>query len=555
MFYKHFRKLVIFVIFVCLFIEYLKLGERREAQGGMKRGAQDSLPVKSASLAKANSAQEETGVVGRVKVALRDDNTDSHELGISDLKGKDTQNNHRLTLSEHEKQSVNSMVKKKWETFSDALVSQASTDKLIILALVDSAFVDVAANYYITSIHGYDLHNWFLFIALDSSVCARLQESLEALGVIPCFMYSDDPDAGKVSTYGSTDFHRKTNSRNNLILEALKLGYTVLNTDIDLYFVSNPLPEVISTCERQSVSGCDLAPLWDNTHWNSGFVYIRPTKNSIALYQGMVERFALVDRDDQLILNDVIKAMEKKQMGLNLAGLDQEKFANGHVVFGNGMQLKKDIDISQRIVIHNNWIKGKDIKIMRFKLMGMWDFDGDRYYTSKDRKYLLLGNPIEMLGTTNLIRMQWLAIRNALSVASLLNRTLILPIVYNKNGVEDTLVRFLRGNQTRLLNIFDVREDVFLEHPLVPDEVKSSISQPSVIVNNLAPVDSVTLTGVTMNIPQDPKGGPTLQEIQKWYGKESAGVLRIHSMYGDYSRLNYRDILGHEGVEFFHACL
>ncbi len=264
----------------------------------------------------------------------------------------------------------------KWKTFPEALASQASKSGLIILALVDSGFMDMAANYYITSIHKFDLHKLFLFIALDRSVCLRLQENLQALGSIPCFRYGDDKDAEKASKYGSIDFHRKTNSRNTLILEALKLGYTVLNTDTDLYFFSNPLPDVISTCERNE-SGCDVAPLWDNADWNTGFIYVRPTNRSIALYTEMIKRYQQADKDDQLIMSDVIKSMAKNKAGLRLAGLDEEKFANGHSFFG-----QKRINKTNTIVVHNNWIVGKSAKITRFKSMGMWKYDESRHNTS-----------------------------------------------------------------------------------------------------------------------------------------------------------------------------
>ncbi len=263
---------------------------------------------------------------------------------------------------------------KKWSTFSDALASQESNDKLIILSLVDSGFLDIAANYYITSIHRYDLHKYFLFVALDNSVCLRLQECLQELGTVPCFVYGNDPDAGIASTYGSRDFHRKTNSRNSLILEALKLGYTVLNADTDLYFFSNPLPEVISTCDK-SGSGCDVAPLLDKGAWNSGFIYVRPTNRSVALYEETIKRFQKEDRDDQLILNDVIKdMMEEGNTGLNLAGLDTEKFTNGDS-FSDAVFPPRAANWTSRVVVHNNRIIGKEAKIWRFKRTGMWRFD------------------------------------------------------------------------------------------------------------------------------------------------------------------------------------
>ncbi len=119
------------------------------------------------------------------------------------------------------------------------------------------------------------------------------------------------------------------------------------------------------------------------------------------------------------------------------------------------------------------------------------------------------------------------------------------------------MASFLTGNRIQLLQTFDVREDVFLGHPLVPKAIKSRLSQPSFIANRDAPGDDDILEGVTIHIPRDLDTGPTVQEIQNWYGKESSHVLLIHamSMYRNYQHLNREDILGPSGYAFFGAFL
>ncbi len=446
-----------------------------------------------------------------------------------------------------------------WATFPEALASQASEDKLIILSIVDSVFLDMAANYYITSIHRHRLHHCFLFIALDGAVCHQLQESLQTLGRVPCFTYGNGTATKYESFVGSKDFHKKTNSRNRLILEALQLSYTVLNTDVDLYFVSNPLPDIISTCER-SGSGCDVAPILDSPYWNPGFVYIRPTNLSVIMYSDMVARFQQEPKDELFILRDVIQDMKEKKLGLNLAGLDGNKFACGKSMFGYFTKPtpKEDINVSNHIVIHNNGLIGKDLKIIRFKEMAMWHFDEGQYYTNTYRKYLKLGNPTEMPEITKGLNssLQWTAIRNGLAIASILDRILILPKVY-KNGSEYSMAFFLTGSRMRLFEFFDVREETFLEHPLVPKQIKSNVTQPSIIANRLDPADDVILAGVTIHIPRDLDAGPTVQEIHKWYGKETARVLLISSMsmYRNFRHLNRTDMFGLNEYSFLERVM
>jgi len=52
--------------------------------------------------------------------------------------------------------------------------------------------------------------------------------------------------------YGSLAFIRKTHVKTDLILTALKLGYTVLIVDVDIVFFKNPIPFV-------SCTTCDIA--------------------------------------------------------------------------------------------------------------------------------------------------------------------------------------------------------------------------------------------------------------------------------------------------------
>ena len=63
----------------------------------------------------------------------------------------------------------------------------------------------------------------------------------------------------------------KMKIRTYMILDALKLGYTVVHTDADIYYVMNPLDDIVCS------GSCHLAALWDDSSYNAGFVYVRPT--------------------------------------------------------------------------------------------------------------------------------------------------------------------------------------------------------------------------------------------------------------------------------------
>ena len=46
------------------------------------------------------------------------------------------------------------------------------------------------------------------------------------------------------SEWGTTSFLRKMNVRTDMILDALRAGYTVLHTDVDVVFLKDPIPDL-----------------------------------------------------------------------------------------------------------------------------------------------------------------------------------------------------------------------------------------------------------------------------------------------------------------------
>ena len=115
----------------------------------------------------------------------------------------------------------------------------SSDDKLIILAMTDYAFADMAVNMYETSFKRHGFKN-FLFVGAGQKSC----EVLITKYSLPCFHYANDSSANVANIFGSADFNRKMNIRTYMIIEVLQAGYTVLHTDTDVVFLQNPLPEI-----------------------------------------------------------------------------------------------------------------------------------------------------------------------------------------------------------------------------------------------------------------------------------------------------------------------
>jgi len=127
-------------------------------------------------------------------------------------------------------------------TYLDALNRRASADRYIILALVDVAFVDMAVNLYESSLRPNGIDN-FLFVGVGRRVCEMMSSS-SLSQPLPCHHYADDVATETASVYKSFDFIRKMNIRTDMIIEALDANFTVVHTDLDVFFFRNPLPHL-----------------------------------------------------------------------------------------------------------------------------------------------------------------------------------------------------------------------------------------------------------------------------------------------------------------------
>jgi len=122
--------------------------------------------------------------------------------------------------------------------FRHALSLRADTDRYIILAMTDKGFIDMAINFYETSLRAHHIDN-FLFVGIGENSCEILTNTS-----IPCYYYADDPSASKSSDYGGREFDRKLRIRTNMIIDALEANYTVIHCDTDVVFLRNPMPHL-----------------------------------------------------------------------------------------------------------------------------------------------------------------------------------------------------------------------------------------------------------------------------------------------------------------------
>jgi len=282
------------------------------------------------------------------------------------------------------------------------------------------------------------------------------------------------------------------------------------------------------------VQNADIAALWDNDTFNSGFLVIRPSSLTRMLYQMTLQISNTIGLMDQMALNEAIRMMQMHSEGkraLRVKALDKNRFLNGFLYFWKyARKLSEICDGEERtnksvcpLVVHNNYIIGKQAKIYRFREHLMWQYDGeDQYYTSETRKYLAYTNPKPTTNVTSevLMESQMSALKTALVVGYLLNRVVILPIFYCDMRIVH--------RQCHLELVVDVatfddcfsggyRENSFLRHPKVPDSVKQGLVNRQFILNADETCDDVLVSRKPV-------------DVMRLFNEVSAKVLYISNL-------------------------
>jgi len=229
----------------------------------------------------------------------------------------------------------------------------------------------------------------------------------------------------------------------------------------------------------------DIAALYDIRDLNAGFLVIKPSSRTRQLYKIIRQLTSSRRMDDQTALNKavrMVKIHQKYEKVLRVKALDSNRFMDGRDYFEKpGVMYPKLFDSCKLkskstcpLVVHNNWIVGKEAKIYRFREYLMWLYDGnDQYYSSETRKYLTYTNPTPETSARNVTECEISALKTALVIGGLLDRVVVLPKFHCG-------APYLQCPLNSIIHIttFDkkfsgrYRESSFLNHPKVPYSVK-----------------------------------------------------------------------------------
>lgn len=211
------------------------------------------------------------------------------------------------------------------------------------------------------------------------------------------YIGNDTKGTSLFSNQQSPLFKQKMKWKIALILRVLKLGYNVLYVDSDVILLRNPFSDL------NNRMGYDLLAQKDYNSVCTGFIYILSNNRSIGLFSLAYEMvFSKELRDQQ----SVVEALN--QMPIPTLLLPTQYYPSGSDFFRNyqyywDMQSGKDIEEpymldSTYFIFHNNWVRGKFGKELRFKEMKMYHLDVDGEYSGM-RKYIT----VERINESNLL--------------------------------------------------------------------------------------------------------------------------------------------------------
>ncbi|PIA51406.1 hypothetical protein AQUCO_01100317v1 [Aquilegia coerulea] len=401
------------------------------------------------------------------------------------------------------------------------LVKQRVKDNVIIVTFGNYAFMDFILNWvkHLTDLGVYNL----LVGAMDT----KLLEALYWKG-IPVFdmgshMTTTDPG------WGSPAFHKMGREKVTLIDTMLPFGYELLMCDTDMVWLKNPLPYIarfpgadLLTSTDQVVPTVvdDSLEVWQHVTgaYNIGIFHWRPTDSAKKLAKEWREMLLADEKIwDQNGFNEIVH----KQLGpsvddesglvyafdgnLKLGFLPTSIFCSGHTFFVQAMYQQLRLE---PYAVHTTFqYAGTEGKRHRLR-EAMVFIDEPEYYNSPGGflsfkpsipKHLLLDGEHSVESHFALVNYQLKQIRTALAIASLLNRTLVMPPLWCRfDRLWFPHSGTLEGSMTRqpflcpLDHVFevnvmlkelpeeefgpkiDIREYSFLENPLLPNQVKNS---------------------------------------------------------------------------------
>jgi len=262
--------------------------------------------------------------------------------------------------------------------------SEQIENEYIVLLTSSEGFLDMLVNW-LKFFERLAIPNLPVHLAAEDHTsyvkCLQLVENPEYLVDLTCLPvdFAFDHDAEKFQTgavdYGADGYIDVVSRRPLVIQRELELGQNVIYSDLDVIWQKNPLPLIDQQLHDTSTSDEETHILAQQDYANkcTGFVVYKSCSTTI----NFVNLWGQVLKENpgfnQHPFNDLLRKSGRNQIDIKIRAefLPPKLFTNGNIFF---KKLTKEEQMAA-VTVHNNYIKGYDEKIARFKEYGLWLVD------------------------------------------------------------------------------------------------------------------------------------------------------------------------------------
>lgn len=220
-------------------------------------------------------------------------------------------------------------------------------------------------NNWICSLKKVGLDEAVYIIAFGEDVCRSLGPK------VACTSVEDTPPAAR---YGEKGYQKMLEIRTREILHLLNCGHTILVTDADVVFLKDPLPRLSLLGKYKDILfqgdsvdhefADSLIPYVVN-YACLGFMYLKPTPGTIALWEGVYNYQKKFYWNDQAAVNVCLRH-PSLVLSVKWSVLDYWQFPNGIQFF------KRKSSIENAFIVHTNFIMGDVNKAAEMMAANVW---------------------------------------------------------------------------------------------------------------------------------------------------------------------------------------
>ncbi|KAI9033203.1 nucleotide-diphospho-sugar transferase-domain-containing protein [Hyaloraphidium curvatum] len=343
----------------------------------------------------------------------------------------------------------------------------SNTGGNVMVSFASASYWDMTLNF-VKSVQQAGIPN-LLIVTMDNA--SSLFASEVGIPFFPYHAHLNSSDGG-TDEFGTDIFRDMVNRRCSLIAVALRAGFNILLSDVDVVWKRNPFPffsqgdydlEIQSDSRRAFTERMPQTPFSDFV--NAGLFYARGIPKVTDLFQTLADRLREdPTRDDQTELN---RLLNDNAFNIRYRVLDPVLFPNGFQHFSRSISARAGVD---PFCIHNNWVIGQTTKIYRFREAGVWLQDPPERLDGTGR-YLAIYEPSIGNNGWNNVRN---SLRAGLAIAQVLNRTLILPKTYSHHMHPTTVtLDYYLSYQDFVSQFPNIREAAFVERVFSekPDQI------------------------------------------------------------------------------------